>query len=77
MFSIKGPAALGFAIGGGISAAPRMRSLSSRGGVDIAVSHRFSIRAVQVDYGINHLPNNANNSENLLRVSTGVAFRIR
>jgi len=47
------------------------------GGVDIAVSRRFAIRAVQVDYGLNHLPNNANNSENLLRVSTGVVFRIR
>jgi len=47
------------------------------GGVDIPVSHRFAIRAVQVDYGLNHLPNNENNSENLLRVSTGVVFRIR
>jgi hypothetical protein len=47
------------------------------GGVDIAVSHRFAIRAVQMDYGLNHLPNNANNSENLLRISTGVVFRIR
>jgi hypothetical protein len=47
------------------------------GGVDIAVSRRFAIRAVQVDYGLNHLPNNANNSENSLRVATGVVFRIR
>jgi len=47
------------------------------GGIDVAVSHRFSIRAVQVDYGLYRLSNNANNSENLLRVSTGVVFRIR
>ena len=47
------------------------------GGVDIAVSHRFAIRALQVDYGLNHLPNNVNNSENLLRVTTGVVFHIR
>ena len=47
------------------------------GGVDIAVSHWFAIRAVQVDYGLNHLPNNANDSENLLRVATGVVFHIR
>jgi peptidoglycan-associated lipoprotein len=46
------------------------------GGVDIAVSRRFAIRALQVDYGLNHLPNNANNSENLLRVSAGVVFHI-
>ena len=47
------------------------------GGIDIAVSHKFAIRAFQIDYGLNHLPNNANNSENLLRVSAGVVFHIR
>jgi hypothetical protein len=47
------------------------------GGVDIAFSRRFAIRAVQVDYGLDHLPNNATNSENLLRVSTGIVFRTR
>ncbi|MGA2428831.1 MAG: hypothetical protein ABSH13_10035 [Candidatus Acidiferrum sp.] len=47
------------------------------GGLDVEVSHRFAIRIVQVDYGLNHLPNNANNSENLLRVSAGVVLRIR
>jgi len=47
------------------------------GGVDIAVSRRFAVRAVQVDYGLNHLPNNADNSENLLRITTGVVLHIR
>jgi peptidoglycan-associated lipoprotein len=47
------------------------------GGVDVVVSRRFAIRAVQVDYGLDHLPNNADNSQNLLRVSTGVVFHIR
>jgi hypothetical protein len=35
------------------------------------------IRVVQVDYGLNHLPNNAGNSENMLRVSAGLVFRLR
>lgn len=47
------------------------------GGVDIDFKHGFAIRAVQVDYGLNHLPNNTNNSENVLRVTTGVVFHIR
>lgn len=47
------------------------------GGLDVSLSHRFSIRVVQVDYGLNRLPNNANNSENLLRVSAGVVLRLR
>ena len=46
------------------------------GGVDVALSRRFGIRAAQVDYGLNHLPNNSKNNENLLRVSAGVVFRI-
>ncbi len=46
-------------------------------GVDIVASHRFAIRAVQVDYGLDHLPNNADNSENLLRISTGLVFHLR
>jgi outer membrane immunogenic protein len=62
---------------GALSSSANALAVLLGGGVDIAVSHRFAIRAVQVDYGLNHLPNNANNSENLLRVSAGVVFRIR
>ena len=47
------------------------------GGLDLEFNHRLSIRAGQVDYGLNHLPNNINNSENLLRVSAGVVLRLR
>jgi outer membrane immunogenic protein len=47
------------------------------GGLDIEFSHRLAVRAGQVDYGHSQLPNNANNSENLLRVSVGVVLRLR
>jgi outer membrane immunogenic protein len=46
------------------------------GGVDVNVSHRFSIRPVQVDYLLtrfNEFGNGAQNQNNL-RVSTGVVF---
>lgn len=63
--------------GSGLSDSANALAVLVGGGVDVAVSHRFAIRAVQVDYGLNHLPNNADDSENLLRVATGVVFHIR
>jgi peptidoglycan-associated lipoprotein len=62
---------------GTVSRTANALALFAGGGVDVVLSHRFAIRAVQLDYGLNRLPNNATNSESLLRVSTGVAFRIR
>jgi outer membrane immunogenic protein len=47
------------------------------GGLDLQLNHRFAVRAGQVDYGLNQLPNNANNRENLLRVSAGMVLRLR
>jgi hypothetical protein len=47
------------------------------GGLDLEFSHRLAVRAAQVDYGLNQLPNNVNNRENLLRVSAGVVLRLR
>jgi outer membrane immunogenic protein len=61
---------------GTLSSSATALAVLAGGGVDIAVSRRFALRAVEADYGLNHLPNNANNSEHLLRVSTGVVFRI-
>ena len=62
---------------GSVSSSANALAILIGGGIDIAVSHRFAIRAVQVDYGLNHLPNNADNSENLLRITTGVVLHIR
>ena len=47
------------------------------GGLDISLSRRVAIRAIQADYGLTHLPNNANNGENLLRISAGLVFHLR
>lgn len=47
------------------------------GGLDLQVSPRFALRVPQADYGLDLLPNNADNHENLLRVSAGVVLRLR
>jgi outer membrane immunogenic protein len=47
------------------------------GGLDLGLSRRLALRLAQVDYGLDRLPNNVNNRENLLRVSAGVALRLR
>jgi outer membrane immunogenic protein len=51
-------------------------ALLAGGGVDLDFGRRLGIRLVQIDYGLNQLPNNANNNQNLLRVSAGVVLRI-
>lgn len=47
------------------------------GGLDLEFKHRLAVRVAQVDYGLDQLPNNVTNSENLLRVSAGVVLRLR
>jgi outer membrane immunogenic protein len=47
------------------------------GGLDLEFKRRLAIRVAQVDYELDQLPNNATDSENLLRVSAGVVFRLR
>jgi outer membrane immunogenic protein len=46
------------------------------GGLDLLLSRHLAVRAFQVDYGLSHLPNNVNDSQNLLRVSAGLVFRV-
>lgn len=46
------------------------------GGLDVSFSPRIAVRPIQADYGLTHLPNNVNNSQNLLRLSAGVVFRL-
>lgn len=47
------------------------------GGLDFRVGRKLALRVPQVDYGLDLLPNNAGNHENLLRVSAGVVLRLR
>jgi outer membrane immunogenic protein len=51
-------------------------ALLAGGGVDVKFERHLSFRAIQVDYGRTRLPNNAGNQEKLLRVSTGIIFRL-
>ena len=44
------------------------------GGIDIAISKRFAIRAVEADYIRTKLPNNGSNAEDNLRLSFGITF---
>ena len=46
------------------------------GGFDLRVDQRFSIRALQGDFVHSALPNNSSNSQNLLRISAGMAFNL-
>lgn len=45
------------------------------GGVEVGVRDWLSIRAVEAEYLVTHLPNDVNEHQNNLRISTGVVFR--
>jgi outer membrane immunogenic protein len=62
---------------GNLSSSATALAILVGGGLDLEFSRRLAVRVGQVDYGLNQLPNNANNSENLLRVSAGVVLRLR
>lgn len=46
------------------------------GGLDIGLRRHIDIRAFEADYGLTHLPNDVNDRQNLLRLSSGVVFRL-
>ena len=50
-------------------------AMAAGGGVDISVSRRFRVRAIQAEYHFMELPNNANNEQHNLRVSVGFVYR--
>ena len=45
-------------------------------GLDYKYRRHLSFRAIQADYGYTRLPNAAGNSQNLLRISTGVTIHL-
>lgn len=51
-------------------------ALQLGGGVDVALSRGFGVRALQVDYIRTNLPNNASNSQNVLHIAFGVTYHI-
>jgi opacity protein-like surface antigen len=51
-------------------------AMAAGGGLDLNLTHRFAFRLLQVDYLLTSLPNRANNVQNNLRFSSGVALRL-
>jgi len=62
--------------GFGVSGTDNAFAASFGGGVDVKLSHRFSWRPAQVDYLLTRFPETTNSREtqNNLRVSTGLVF---
>ena len=52
-------------------------SLQVGGGLDIAVSKHFAIRAFQADFVRTSLPNNGTNTQDYLRLAFGVSYQIQ
>ncbi|HEY4382564.1 MAG TPA: hypothetical protein VGN01_19625 [Acidobacteriaceae bacterium] len=50
-------------------------ALAPGGGLEIGVKDWFSVRAVEAEYLLTKLPNNVNDRENNLRISSGIVFR--
>jgi outer membrane immunogenic protein len=46
------------------------------GGLEIGIKNWFSVRAVEAEYLVTDLPNNVNEHQNNLRISSGVVFRL-
>ena len=51
-------------------------ALAAGGGIEVAVSPRWLVRPVQLEYQFMHLPNNAGNEQHDIQVSAGVVLRI-
>lgn len=45
------------------------------GGVEVGVKDWLSVRIVEAEYLVTHLPNNVNDHQNNLRISSGIVFR--
>src|ERR1700722_15895797 len=52
-------------------------SMQLGGGLDVALSSRFGVRALEADYVHTTLPNNAANSQNDFRIGFGVFYHSR
>jgi peptidoglycan-associated lipoprotein len=47
------------------------------GGFDVRIARYFAFRPIEADYFLTRLPNGVNGTQNNLRLSSGVVFRIR
>jgi outer membrane immunogenic protein len=51
-------------------------ALTAGGGLDVKLSHHFSLRVVQADYFLTHFNNSLNNRQNNFRIGAGIVFRV-
>jgi outer membrane immunogenic protein len=51
-------------------------ALATGGGIDVAVSPRWLVRPIQVEYQFMQLPNNGGNEQHDIRLSVGIVLRL-
>jgi outer membrane immunogenic protein len=52
-------------------------AMTAGGGLDVTLSHHFSLRAVQADYFLTRFNNSANDQQNNFRIGAGIVFHFR
>jgi len=52
-------------------------AMTAGGGLDVTLSHHFSLRAVQADYFLTRFQNSGNDSQNNFRIGAGIVFHFR
>jgi hypothetical protein len=60
----------------GLTGSANSFSMQVGGGLDVALARGFGLRALEVDYVRTTLPNNVSNTQNDLRLSFGVSYRL-
>jgi hypothetical protein len=65
-----------FPISSGIESSANSFSLQVGGGVNVAMTRGFGLRALEIDYVRTSLPNGVGNTQNDLRLGFGVTYRL-
>ncbi|HSZ03498.1 MAG TPA: outer membrane beta-barrel protein [Terriglobales bacterium] len=52
-------------------------AMTAGGGLDVTLSHHFSLRAVQADYFLTRFSNSGNDRQNNFRIGAGIVYRFR
>jgi hypothetical protein len=60
----------------GVTSSATAFSMQIGGGLNIALAHGFGLRALEIDYVRTSFPNDASNTQNDLRLSFGISYRL-
>lgn len=52
-------------------------AVKAGGGLNVALSRRLALRAIEADYLSTRFPNTTNNEQNNLALGAGIVFRLR